>query len=120
MGMASKATGLHICFAPGFPAPRPTKERRGRDPVVPPGGVPVLQRTCTANMPGGTRVPGDPQHEDRPSAPRVWLNPAAVWELLDRLDISQNQLARLAGISPGHLSLLMNGKRSPAPPSGGG
>ena len=49
------------------------------------------------------------------SAPRVWLNPVAVWELLDRLDISQNQLARLAGISPGHLSLLMNGKRSPAP-----
>ena len=46
---------------------------------------------------------------------RVWLNPVAVWELLDQLDISQNQLARLAGISPGHLSLLMNGKRSPAP-----
>ena len=52
------------------------------------------------------------------SAPRVWLKPAAVWELLDGLDISQNQLARRAGISPGHLSLLMNGKRSPA--SGGG
>lgn len=50
-----------------------------------------------------------------PVAPRVWLNPVAVWELLDRLDLSQNQLARLAGISPGHLSLLMNGKRSPAP-----
>jgi len=49
------------------------------------------------------------------SAPRVWLNPVAVWELLDGLDISQNQLARRAGISPGHLSLLMNGKRSPAP-----
>ena len=50
-----------------------------------------------------------------PHASRVWLNPVAVWELLDHLDISQNQLARLAGISPGHLSLLMNGKRSPAP-----
>ena len=49
------------------------------------------------------------------SAPRVWLNPVAVWELLDRLDIPQNQLARRAGISPGHLSLLMNGKRSTAP-----
>ena len=49
------------------------------------------------------------------SAPRVGLNPVAVWEVLDRLDISQNQLARLAGISPGHLSLLVNGKRSPAP-----
>ena len=50
-----------------------------------------------------------------PFAPRVWLNPAAVWELLDELGISQNELARLAGISPGHLSLLMNGKRSPGP-----
>ena len=50
-----------------------------------------------------------------PRAPRVWLNPVAVWELLDQLGISQNELARLAGISPGHLSLLMNGKRSPAP-----
>ena len=45
----------------------------------------------------------------------MWLNPAPVWEFLYRLDISQNQRARRAGISPGHLSLLMNGKRSPAP-----
>ena len=50
-----------------------------------------------------------------PFPPRVWLNATAVWELLDRLDISQNRLARRAGISPGHLSLPMNGKRSPAP-----
>lgn len=46
---------------------------------------------------------------------RVILNAAAVWELLDRLDISQNQLARLAGISPSHLSYLMSGQRSPSP-----
>ena len=46
---------------------------------------------------------------------RVILNAAAVWELLDRLGLSQNQLARLAGISPSHLSYLMNGKRSPSP-----
>ena len=39
-----------------------------------------------------------------PIPPRVWLNPVAVWELLDQLDIS-----------PGLPSLLMNGKRSPAP-----
>ncbi|MDE2778177.1 MAG: helix-turn-helix transcriptional regulator [Chloroflexota bacterium] len=48
-------------------------------------------------------------------APRVWLNPVAVWELLDRLGISQNELARRCGFSPGHLSMLMNGKRSPSP-----
>ncbi|MXZ90525.1 MAG: helix-turn-helix transcriptional regulator [Chloroflexi bacterium] len=45
----------------------------------------------------------------------MWLNAVAVWELLDLLDIAQNRLARRAGISPGHLSLLMNGMRSPAP-----
>ena len=48
-------------------------------------------------------------------APRVWLNPVAVWELLDRLGISQNELARRCGFCPGHLSMLMNGKRSPSP-----
>ena len=51
----------------------------------------------------------------RTHAPRVWLNPAAVWELLDQLGISQNELARRCGFSPGHLSMLMNGKRSPSP-----
>ena len=48
-------------------------------------------------------------------APRVRLNPVAVWELLDRLGISQNELARRCGFSPGHLSMLMNVKRSPSP-----
>ena len=46
---------------------------------------------------------------------RVLLKAAAVWELLDQLDLSQNQLARLAGISPSHLSQVMNGKSSPSP-----
>lgn len=51
----------------------------------------------------------------RSHPPRVWLNPVAVWELLDLLGISQNELARRCGFSPGHLSMLMNGKRSPSP-----
>ena len=50
----------------------------------------------------------------RPS-PRVLLNTAAVWELLDRLDISQNELARRCGISRGYMSQLMRGERSPSP-----
>ncbi len=50
----------------------------------------------------------------RPST-RVILNAVAVWELMDRLDMSQNELARLAGIAPSHLSYLMNGQRSPSP-----
>ena len=47
---------------------------------------------------------------------RVMLNPAAAWRLLDELDMSQNELARRCGITPGHLSLLINGKRSPSAP----
>ena len=46
---------------------------------------------------------------------RVLLKAAAVWELLDQLGISQNQLARRCGITSGHLSHLMNGRRSPSP-----
>ena len=46
---------------------------------------------------------------------RVMLNPVAVWRLLDELKMSQNELARRCGITPGHLSLLMNGKRGPSP-----
>ena len=35
---------------------------------------------------------------------RVLLKTAAVWELLDRLDISQNELARRCGITRGYLT----------------
>ena len=46
---------------------------------------------------------------------RVLLNPAAVRVLLAELNMSQNELARQCGITPGHLSLLMNWKRGPSP-----
>ena len=43
------------------------------------------------------------------------LNAAAVWVLLDQLDMSQNELARRCGVTSGYLSHLMNGRRSPSP-----
>ena len=46
---------------------------------------------------------------------RVKLNPVAVWRLLDQRGISQNELARQCGITSGHLSHLMNGRRCPSP-----
>lgn len=46
---------------------------------------------------------------------RVWLNPDPVWAFLDERDISQNELARRSGISPGYLSQLMSGARGPSP-----
>ena len=43
------------------------------------------------------------------------LEPRGVWERLNRLNMTQNELARLAGISSGYLSQLMTGKRRPGP-----
>ncbi len=51
----------------------------------------------------------------RKSRPRVRLNPEAAWEHLSRRNMSQNELARAVNVSSGHISLLMNGKRSPSP-----
>ncbi len=45
---------------------------------------------------------------------RVLLKAAAVWEFLDKLDISQNDLACRCGISRGYMSQLMRGERSPS------
>ena len=38
----------------------------------------------------------------------------ALWDRMDAHGFSQNQVARLAGISTGHLSLIMNGQRTPS------
>lgn len=49
------------------------------------------------------------------NTPRVTLKPAPVWAFLEERDISQNELARLAGISSGYLSQLMSGRAHPSP-----
>ena len=46
---------------------------------------------------------------------RILANTPAFWERMDVLNISQNQLADLLGCSISHLSLVLNGKRSPSP-----
>ena len=38
----------------------------------------------------------------------------AVWELLNRLNMTQNELARLVGTSSGYLSQLMSRTRCPS------
>lgn len=47
--------------------------------------------------------------------PRIYLNPKAVWEYMDRNNLSQNDLARQLNVTSGYLSLLMNGQRHPSP-----
>ena len=46
---------------------------------------------------------------------REKLNCAAVWELFAELGISQNELARLCGLSSGYYSQLMSGAKYPSP-----
>ena len=43
------------------------------------------------------------------------LRAGAVWDRLNRLNMSQNELADLLGISSSHLSRLINGRRCPSP-----
>ena len=49
----------------------------------------------------------------RTGQPRVRLDPRALWDHLTRRNMSQNELARVAELSPGYLSELVAGNKSP-------
>ena len=51
----------------------------------------------------------------RKPAYRARLKAEAVWELLNRLNLSQNELARWVGIRSGYMSQLMSGQRFASP-----
>ena len=42
------------------------------------------------------------------------VDPRSLWDRMDTHGFSQNEVARLAGISSGHLSQVMNGQRNPS------
>ena len=44
------------------------------------------------------------------------VDPRALWDRMEAHGISQNETARLAGISSAHLSQIMNGQRTPSGP----
>ena len=46
---------------------------------------------------------------------RARVKTRAVWEILLRRNMTQNELAKKAGITSGHLSQLINGDRLPTP-----
>ncbi|MBI4310198.1 MAG: helix-turn-helix transcriptional regulator [Chloroflexi bacterium] len=46
---------------------------------------------------------------------KMSVNAEALWEYLERHNLSQNDLARSLGITSGYLSLLVNGLRHPSP-----
>ncbi len=49
------------------------------------------------------------------TAERPSVNVQALWDRLDAHGINQSEVARRAGISSGHLSLIVSGKRNPSP-----
>ena len=53
-------------------------------------------------------------HRRRGGRDVVRLNAAALWKRLTTLNRSQNWLARETGVSPGYMSMLVNGERSPS------
>ena len=53
--------------------------------------------------------------QGKPSRPIIKVNPHALWEMLDVLNLTQNQLADRAGLTSGYVSLLVGGKRRPSP-----
>lgn len=46
---------------------------------------------------------------------RVRIKTTAVYVQLDRLHMSQSDLARKAGLTPGYVSQVISGKRTPSP-----
>ena len=66
---------------------------------------PAVQARVEAALDGPARV--------EPAQPRS-VDPRALWDRMDAHGLSQNEVARLAGISSGHLSQIMNGQRTPS------
>lgn len=69
--------------------------------IVPPAGDPVAQD-------------GIPTMGRRQPAWRARLNADALWKQLTWHNMTQNELARRAGISSGYLSQLISGTRFPS------
>ena len=59
-------------------------------------------------------------HRRRGGRGVVRLNTAILWKRLSTLNRSQNWLARETGVSPGYMSMLVNGERSPPDASAAG
>ena len=66
---------------------------------------PAVQAQVEAALDGPARI--------EPAQPRS-VDPRALWDRMDAHGYSQNHVARLAGISTGHLSQIMNGHRNPS------
>ena len=96
LGYSLKGLAEHVGVSRGYM----TQVSRGERNMSP-----TVQAQVEAALDGPARV--------EPAQPRS-VDPRALWDRMEAHDISQNETARLAGISSGHLSQIMNGQRNPS------
>ena len=94
LGMSLKGLAEHVGVSCGYM----TQVSRGERSMSP-----VVQARVEEALDGPARV--------EPAQPRS-VDPRALWDRMDAHQLSQNETARLAGISSGHLSQIMNGQRN--------
>ena len=95
-GMSLRGLAEHVGVSCGYM----TQVSRGERSMSP-----AVQAQVEAALDGPARI--------EPAQPRS-VDPRALWERMDAHELSQNEVARLAGISSAHLSQIMNGQRNPS------
>ena len=96
LGMSLKGLAEHVGVSRGYM----TQVSRGERSMSP-----AVQARVEEALDGPARI--------EPAQPPT-VDPRALWDRMDAHELSQNETARLAGISSGHLSQIMNGQRNPS------
>ena len=96
LGMSLKGLAEHVGVSRGYM----TQVSRGERSMSP-----AVQARVEEALDAPARI--------EPAQPPT-VDPRALWERMDAHELSQNETARLAGISSGHLSQIMNGQRNPS------
>ena len=96
MGMSLKGLAEHVGVSYGYMC-QVSRGQRNMSPAV--------QVRVEEALNGPARI--------EPAQPRS-VDPRALWDRMEAHGYSQNETARLAGISSGHLSQVMNGQRNPS------
>ena len=95
-GFSLKGLAEHVGVSRGYM----TQVSRGERSMSP-----AVQARVEEALNGPARI--------EPAQPRS-VDPRALWDRMEAHDLSQNETARLAGISSGHLPQIMNGQRNPS------
>ena len=96
MGFSLKGLAEHVGVSRGYM----TQVSRGERSMSP-----AVQARVEEALNGPARI--------EPAQPRS-VDPRALWDRMEVHQVTQNETARLAGISSGHLSQIMNGQRNPS------